>query len=312
MSRALIVVLVAAGAAVGLASTGVLRYDLASLVASSGNTFTEALNAIASPATEEPAVRPKDRAGRATDLAKPSFDIIRIDPDGFSVFAGSAMPKSHVTILANGKAIATTQASESGDWSLVFEYPFAAGEYQLSVTARLGDRGPVTQGQTVSMAVAKGARAVATAAPPERKSTGYGTTNAVREFERMVVSARSGNPAQVASLPLPITFVYDETNFTAEGRRAAALLAEYLRLRKLDNVTLSGHADERGSDQYNLDLSRLRLESVARYLRENGFTGKLVLVPKGKSEPYTGIDRQLVPKEQAFQLDRRVELHVNR
>jgi outer membrane protein OmpA-like peptidoglycan-associated protein len=220
--------------------------------------------------------------------------------------------------LANGRPIATAKASETGDWSIVAEYPFAAGEYQLTVTARLGEQGAVVQGQTVSMTVAKGARVAAASpvskkeAPPAGKRAEPGSAKAVSELERMVVSARSGNPGQAVSLPVPITFVYDEANFTPEGRRAAALLSEYLQLRKLDNVILTGHADERGSDRYNMELSQLRLESVARYLRENGYAGKLELLPKGKSEPYTGIDRSLLPKDQVFQLDRRVELHLTR
>jgi len=59
-----------------------------------------------------------------------------------------------------------------------------------------------------------------------------------------------------------------------------------------------------------MELSRNRLESVARYLRESGYTGKLVLVPKGKSEPYSGPGRNQLSKESAFQLDRRVELRL--
>ncbi len=85
--------------------------------------------------------------------------------------------------------------------------------------------------------------------------------------------------------PAPITFPYDEATVTATGRKQAAALSDFLRQRKLDVVTLSGHADERGSDEYNMQLSRNRLESVARYLRDTGYAGKLVLLPKGKSEP---------------------------
>ena len=59
-----------------------------------------------------------------------------------------------------------------------------------------------------------------------------------------------------------------------------------------------------------MQLSRNRLENVARYLRESGYAGKLVLVPKGKSEPFVNPDRSKLSKEDAFQLDRRVELRL--
>ncbi len=61
-----------------------------------------------------------------------------------------------------------------------------------------------------------------------------------------------------------------------------------------------------------MDLSRERLDAVARYLREGGFSGKLDLVPKGKSEPFSGIDRSKFSGEALYQLDRRVELRVYR
>jgi outer membrane protein OmpA-like peptidoglycan-associated protein len=329
MSRIFIVASLAVATTAGLVGTGVLSYDFASLVTSTtdsaakapeaGPTRTAALTATRTDAG--PAER-SAKAAKAADPSKPSFDIVRLDPDSFSVFAGKAMPNSIVTILANGRPIATAKASETGDWSIVVEHPFAAGEHQLTVTAKLGDQGTAVQGQSVSMAVAKGATPrVAEASPAKREmpsatSAGKGpaptSAKAVAELERMVVSARSGSPGQAVSLPVPITFVYNEPNFTTEGVRAAGLLAEYLRLRKLDTIVLSGHADERGSDQYNMELSWQRLESVARYLRDNGYAGKLTLLPKGKSEPYTGIDRNQLPKEQVFQLDRRVQLHLTR
>jgi outer membrane protein OmpA-like peptidoglycan-associated protein len=61
-----------------------------------------------------------------------------------------------------------------------------------------------------------------------------------------------------------------------------------------------------------MELSRRRLDSVAHYLRESGYAGKLVLVPKGKSEPFLSPDRWRLSREDALQLDRRVELHLAR
>jgi outer membrane protein OmpA-like peptidoglycan-associated protein len=329
MSRIFIVASLAVATTAGLVGTGVLSYDFASLVSSTTDSAAKAPEAgptrtasltTATRTDAGPAERPA-KAAKAADPSKPSFDIVRLDPESFSVFAGKAMPNSNVTILADGRPIATAKASETGDWSIVVEHPFTAGEHQLIVTAKLGDQGTVVQGQSVSMAVAKGAAPRVVEAPPAAKketpsvaSAGKAaaptSARAVAELERMVVSARSGSPSQPVSLPVPITFVYNEPTFTAEGVRAAGLLAEYLRLRKMDTVVLSGHADERGSDQYNMELSWQRLESVARYLRDNGFAGRLTLLPKGKSEPYAGVDRNQLPKEQVFQFDRRVELHL--
>jgi len=112
------------------------------------------------------------------------------------------------------------------------------------------------------------------------------------------------------SPPVPITFAYNESKLRPTGQQQAAALSEFLNKQNLTSVTLSGHADERGSDEFNMELSRQRLETVAHYLYESGYTGELKLIPKGKSQPYLAADRERLPKEDAFQLDRRVELHL--
>ena len=121
------------------------------------------------------------------------------------------------------------------------------------------------------------------------------------------------DPAQQKTVvPVPITFVFNEATFTDSGKKAAGLLLEYLRLKQFKNISLTGHADERGTEELNLDLSRDRLETVARFLKEGGFNGDLELVPKGESEPFKGVVRSQYGRDELFQLDRRVELEIKR
>ncbi len=109
---------------------------------------------------------------------------------------------------------------------------------------------------------------------------------------------------------MPITFVFNEATFTPEGRKAVALLLEYLQLKHFARVSMTGHADERGTEELNMDLSEERLDAVAEYLKSGGYEGKLQLIPKGETEPYTGVDRSKYSKEELYQLDRRVELNT--
>jgi outer membrane protein OmpA-like peptidoglycan-associated protein len=113
------------------------------------------------------------------------------------------------------------------------------------------------------------------------------------------------------SVPVPITFVFNEATFTEDGRKAASLLLEYLRLKHFDGVMLTGHADERGTDALNMDLSRERLETVASFLKDGGYEGRLDLVPKGETEPFTGVVRSEYDRDELWQLDRRVELVIS-
>jgi outer membrane protein OmpA-like peptidoglycan-associated protein len=117
---------------------------------------------------------------------------------------------------------------------------------------------------------------------------------------------------ETTAVPVPVTFIFNEANLTGEGRRAAGLLLEYLRIKRFPKITLTGHADERGTDALNLALSAQRLQTVSRFLREGGYDGRLELVPKGKSEPYSGVVRGDFSQEDLYQLDRRVEMVVSR
>jgi outer membrane protein OmpA-like peptidoglycan-associated protein len=121
----------------------------------------------------------------------------------------------------------------------------------------------------------------------------------------------SSTPAAVqAPIPVPITFVSNQVVLTPGGERAASLLAEYLRLKRPASITLSGHADARGPDGYNMRLSLRRLEAIERYLRAAGYSGGLSLVPRGKRDPFQGIDRRRLPLREIQQADRRVELQL--
>jgi outer membrane protein OmpA-like peptidoglycan-associated protein len=210
-----------------------------------------------------------------------TFDVVNIDPEGTSVFAGQAPTNSSVSILANGREVATATADETGAWAIVTARKLAAGDYEFSLSARSPQYG-VTAGQSVRLVIGPAAPHVASSATPEASSA--------------------------LSIQAPITFVYNDTTFTAQGRRAADLLVKRLIEQQPAMASLSGHADERGSDLYNMELSRRRLSVVADYLRDSGFVGKLELIPKGKSQPYTAIDRTALPKDEVLQLDRRVEL----
>jgi outer membrane protein OmpA-like peptidoglycan-associated protein len=165
---------------------------------------------------------------------------------------------------------------------------------------------------------------VATATPPApAASSAPPATSAGAVPEPSLVKPTTAPPQQQAAIaqqpriettavPVPVTFIFNEANLTGEGRRAAGLLLEYLSIKRFPKITLTGHADERGTDALNLALSAQRLQTVARYLREGGYNGRLELVPKGKSEPYTGVVRGDFSQEDLYQLDRRVEMVVSR
>ncbi|MGF1592257.1 MAG: SPOR domain-containing protein [Kiloniellaceae bacterium] len=70
--------------------------------------------AAAPPATADVAAAAAPMA--EVDAPEPSFDIIRIEPDGQSIIAGRAVPFSEWILLNNGSPIASVRADANGEW----------------------------------------------------------------------------------------------------------------------------------------------------------------------------------------------------
>ncbi|MEM7465540.1 MAG: peptidoglycan-associated lipoprotein Pal [Pseudomonadota bacterium] len=82
-------------------------------------------------------------------------------------------------------------------------------------------------------------------------------------------SGFEGNPLEDPNSLLAtrvIYFQYDSSNVRDEFREAIAEHARYLAENPSASMTLEGHADERGSREYNLALSERRALSVRRQL----------------------------------------------
>jgi outer membrane protein OmpA-like peptidoglycan-associated protein len=352
-----------------------------------------------------------------------AIEVARIDAGGPSVLAGRSPPNHKVTLLANGREIATVTATDEGQWSAIINEGIAAGPLELSIVSQPKDGGAVVRGAARQIDVPAPAPSLATAAPSRpqpvksaaadskgpapraasqpdtrvqppapvhARSDEAANKRALAEFEALVERTRKemagqqpasapakadssrdtavavapqgaqarapasststlAAPAQAptsrsasetrlaatippasppsaasathtqpapasaavpAPIPVPITFVTGEASLTQDGARAASLLAEYVRLKRPAGIALSGHADARGPDGYNMRLSLRRLEAIQRYLRAAGYSGELSLIPRGKREPYAGIDRKRLSRNEIYQADRRVELRL--
>lgn len=75
-----------------------------------------------------------------TSGGRPSFDVVRISPEGMAVLAGKAAPGAQVEVRANGKLIGSaTAGAHDGSWVMVLETPLAAGSTELTLAAKLPD-----------------------------------------------------------------------------------------------------------------------------------------------------------------------------
>ncbi len=101
-----------------------------------------------------------------------------------------------------------------------------------------------------------------------------------------------------------VYFDFDSSELSAEAREIVEAHARYLASHPDATVTLEGHADERGTREYNLALGERRAESVRRLMTLIGASSpQLNVVSYGKERPAVeGHD------ESAWRLNRRVEI----
>jgi len=101
-----------------------------------------------------------------------------------------------------------------------------------------------------------------------------------------------------------IYFEIDSSQVKQDYVSVVAAHARYLAAHPNQHVILSGHADERGSSEYNIALGEQRAKSVERMMRSQGVTAsQLEVVSYGEEKPaISGHD------ESAWQMNRRVEV----
>ena len=79
-------------------------------------------------------------AGEAGDaVTPPSFDTVRISPDGMAVIAGRAEPGADVTVRSESHEIGSVTADRRGEWALVSDMPIPPGDHEFSAVATAPD-----------------------------------------------------------------------------------------------------------------------------------------------------------------------------
>ena len=89
-----------------------------------------------------------------------------------------------------------------------------------------------------------------------------------------------------SGVPDRIFFATNKSSLTTAARETLRKQATYLRKNKSLNVTIEGHADERGTREYNLALGERRANAAKDYLMTYGISGKRIsVISYGKEKP---------------------------
>ncbi|WP_203097431.1 peptidoglycan-associated lipoprotein Pal [Skermanella rosea] len=104
-----------------------------------------------------------------------------------------------------------------------------------------------------------------------------------------------------------VFFGYDQVDLSAEARATLERQAQWLKQYANVTVTIEGHADERGTREYNLALGDRRANSVRNYLVTQGISpNRIATLSFGKERPAIGASG-----EQAWAQNRRAVTMVN-
>ena len=83
-----------------------------------------------------------------------------------------------------------------------------------------------------------------------------------------------------------VFFATNKSTLTTASRDTLRKQADYLRKNKKLKVVIEGHADERGTREYNLALGEKRANAAKDYLMTYGISGKRIsVISYGKEKP---------------------------
>ena len=102
-----------------------------------------------------------------------------------------------------------------------------------------------------------------------------------------------------------VYFEFDKSNLTSKSIQILKSVASALNENKSIKVTLAGHADERGTREYNLALGQRRAETVSDYFILNGISKNRISVKSyGEERPLA-----LGQDDESYSKNRRVEIN---
>ena len=102
-----------------------------------------------------------------------------------------------------------------------------------------------------------------------------------------------------------IYFEFDKSNLTSKSIQILKSVTSALNENKSIQVTLAGHADERGTREYNLALGQRRAETVSDYFILNGISKNRISVKSyGEERPLA-----LGQDDESYSKNRRVEIN---
>ena len=174
----------------------------------------------------------------------------------------------------------------------------------LTATAFLAacETASTTTGDATSSAQSSSTNAAATASSSSSSSSSSSASSS-SSGEAASASVKS----EFAKVGTTVLFDFDSAQLTDYAQRVLDRQAAFMKARPETRVTIGGHADERGTREYNLALGERRASSARDYLVAKGVNAaRIRIISYGKERPAS-----VGSTEAAWRLNRRAQTMLN-
>ncbi len=110
----------------------------------------------------------------------PSFDVVRVAPDGVTVIAGRAEPGAQVSILDRDQVLGTVTADRRGEWVFIPDLPLPPGSRELGLVAKTAEGVGIESQEVVVLMI------------PENRRTAVAELAGAEQSPLAVLVAREG------------------------------------------------------------------------------------------------------------------------
>ncbi|MGB8817071.1 MAG: Ig-like domain-containing protein [Rhizobiaceae bacterium] len=86
-------------------------------------------------------------------IAAPTFDVLRVEPDGSVLIAGKASENAQVEVLSGADILGSTKAEANGDFAITLSNPLKPGDYQLVLRMTGTDGKSANSAETATVSV---------------------------------------------------------------------------------------------------------------------------------------------------------------
>ncbi|MEO1032780.1 MAG: OmpA family protein [Bacteroidota bacterium] len=108
-----------------------------------------------------------------------------------------------------------------------------------------------------------------------------------------------------------IYFDFDKSNIREDAADVLDVLVDIMNKYPTMEVEVSAHTDARGSDQYNLDLSKRRAASTVAYLVSKGIdASRLKSIGYGELQPLNKCVKEDMCSDEEYDINRRCEFKI--